>query len=44
MPCEVVLLKVFFFKMAAVAMETVKKLKKVKSTKMIIADYSQNRN
>ena len=44
MPCEVVLLKVYFFKMAAVAMETAKMLKKIKNTKMIIAGYSPNRN
>jgi hypothetical protein len=30
--------------MAAVAMETVKMLKKIKNTKMIIAGYLQNRN
>ena len=44
MPCEVVLLRVDFFKMAAVAMETAKMLKKMKNTKMIIAGYSPNRN
>jgi hypothetical protein len=45
MPCEVVLLRVDFFKMAAVAMETAKMLKKkLKNTKMIIAGYSPNRN
>jgi hypothetical protein len=45
MPCEVVSLRVdFFFKMAAVGMETVKMLKKMKNTKMIIAGYSPNRN
>jgi hypothetical protein len=44
MPCEVVLLRVDFFKMAAVAMEMAKMLKKLKNTKMIIADYSPNRN
>ena len=33
MPCEVVLLKVDFFKMAAVAMETAKMLKKLKTQK-----------
>ena len=45
MPCEVVLLRFDFFKMAAVAMETTKMLKKT-NTKMIIADYrySPNRN
>jgi hypothetical protein len=32
MPCEVVLLSVDFFKMAAVAMETAKMLKKIKKT------------
>jgi hypothetical protein len=31
-------------KMAAVAMETTKMLKKLKNTKMIIAGYSPNRN
>jgi hypothetical protein len=31
MPCEVVLLRVDFFKMAAVAMETAKMLKKIKT-------------
>ena len=36
MPCEVVLLGVDFFKMAAVAMETVKMLKKIKNTKVKI--------
>jgi hypothetical protein len=41
MPCEVVLVRVDFFKMAAVAMETAKMLK---NTKMIIAGYSANRN
>ena len=30
--------------MAAVAMETAKMQKKIKNTKMIIADYSPNRN
>jgi hypothetical protein len=42
MPCEVVLLRVGFFKMAAVAMETAKMLKKkkMKNTKMIITGYS----
>jgi hypothetical protein len=44
MPCEVVLLKVDFFKMAAIVMETAKMLKKLENTKMIIADYSPNRN
>jgi hypothetical protein len=44
MPCEVVLYRVDFFKMAAVAMETAKMLKKFKNTKMIIAGYSPNRN
>ena len=44
MPCEVVLLRVDFFKMAAVAMETAKMLKKMKNTKIIIAGYSPNRN
>jgi hypothetical protein len=34
----------FEFKMAAVAMETAKMLKKLKNTKMIIAGYSPNRN
>jgi hypothetical protein len=38
MPCEVVLIRVDFFKMAAVAMEM------AKNTKMIIAGYSPNRN
>jgi hypothetical protein len=33
MPCEVVLLRVDFFKMAAVAMETAKMLKKLKAQK-----------
>jgi hypothetical protein len=33
MPCEVVFLRVDFFKMAAVAMETVKMLKKLKTEK-----------
>jgi hypothetical protein len=33
-----------FSKMAAVAMETAKMLKKMKNTKMIIAGYSPNRN
>jgi hypothetical protein len=42
MPCEVVPLRVDFFKMAAVAMETAKMLKKLKNTKMIIAGYSPN--
>ena len=32
MPCEVELLSVDFFKMAAVAMETAKMLKKLKKT------------
>ena len=44
MPYEVVLLRVDFFKMAAVAMETAKTEKKFKNTKMIIAGYSPNRN
>jgi hypothetical protein len=44
MPCEVVLVRVDFFKMAAIAMETAKMLKKLKNTKMIIAGYSPNRN
>jgi hypothetical protein len=44
MPCEVVLLSVDFFKMAAVAMETAKMLKKLKNTKRIIVGYSPNRN
>jgi len=44
MPCEVVLLRVDFFKMAAVAMEKAKMLKQMKSTKMITASYSPNRN
>jgi hypothetical protein len=43
MPCEVVLSRVDFFKMAAVAMETTK-TQKNKNTKMIIADYSPNKN
>jgi hypothetical protein len=33
MPCEVVLLRVDFFKMAAVAMEMAKMLKKLKTQK-----------
>jgi hypothetical protein len=44
MPCEVVLLRVDFFKMTAVAMEMAKMLKKIKNTKMTIAGYSPNRN
>jgi hypothetical protein len=44
MPCEVVLLRVDFFKMAAITMETAKMLKTIKNTKMIIAGYSPNRN
>ena len=44
MPCEVVLLGVDFLKMALVAMEMGKMLKKMKNTKMIIAGYSPNRN
>ena len=44
MPCEVVLLRVDLFKMAAVAMEMAKMLKKTKNTKIIIAGYSPNRN
>jgi hypothetical protein len=39
MPCEVVPLRVDFSKMAAVAMETAKILKKMKNTKMIIAAH-----
>jgi hypothetical protein len=44
MPCEVVPLMVDFFKMAAIAMETAKMLKKGKNTKITIAGYSPNRN
>jgi hypothetical protein len=44
MPCEVVLYRIVFFKMAPVAMETAKNAKKLKNTKMIIAGYSPNRN
>jgi hypothetical protein len=33
MPCEVELLRVDFFKMAAIAMETVKMQKKIKTQK-----------
>jgi hypothetical protein len=44
MPCEVVPLRVDFFKMPAVDMETAKMLKKMKNTKMIIAGYLPNRN
>jgi hypothetical protein len=44
MPCEVVRKRVDLFKMAAVAMETAKVLKKIKNTKKIIAGYSPNRN
>jgi hypothetical protein len=44
MPCEVVPLRVDFSKMAAVAMETAKMLKKMKNRKKIIAGYSPNRN
>jgi hypothetical protein len=44
MPYEVLPLGIDFFKMAAVAMETAKMLKKLKNTKMIIAGYSPNRN
>ena len=44
MPCEVVPLRVDFSKMAAVAMEMAKMLKKMKNTKKIIAGYSPNRN
>jgi hypothetical protein len=33
MPCEIVLLRIDFFKMAAVAMETAKMLKKLKTQK-----------
>jgi hypothetical protein len=36
MPCEVVLLRVYFFKMAADAMETAKMLKNLKNTGMIM--------
>jgi hypothetical protein len=41
MPCEVVPLRVDFSKMAAVAMETAKMLKKMKNTKMIIKCVGQ---
>jgi hypothetical protein len=34
MPCEIVLFKVDFFKMAAVAMETAKMLKNLKTQKL----------
>jgi hypothetical protein len=44
MPCEVVPLRVDFSKMAAIAMETAKMLKKMENTKMIVAGYSSNRN
>jgi hypothetical protein len=44
MLCEVVLYRVDLFKMAAVAMETTKMLKKIKNTNMIIAGYSPNGN
>jgi hypothetical protein len=48
MPCEVVLLRVDFFKMAAIAMEMAKNFWqnaiKFKNTKMIRAGYSPNRN
>jgi hypothetical protein len=44
MPWEVVPVMVDFFKIAAVAMEAAKMLKKMKNTKMIIAGYSPNRN
>ena len=44
MPCEVVPLRVDFSNMAAVAMEMVEMLKKMKNTKIIIAGYSPNRN
>ena len=44
MLCEVVLLMIDFFKMAAVAMEMAKMIKQIKKTKMIIAGYSPNRN
>ena len=44
MPCDVVPLSVIFFKMAAVAMETAKMLKKLKTPKMTIVCYSPNRN
>jgi hypothetical protein len=37
-------LRVDFFKMAAVAMETTKSIKKIQNTKMIIAGYSPNRD
>jgi hypothetical protein len=37
-------LRVDFFKMAAVAMETAKMVKNLKTQKMIIAGYSLNRN
>jgi hypothetical protein len=33
MPCEIVLLRIDFFKMAAIAMETAKMLKKLKTQK-----------
>jgi hypothetical protein len=39
-----VLLRVDFFKMAAVAMEMTKMQKKMKNVKMVIAGYSPNRN
>ena len=41
MPFEVVPLRVDFSKMAAVAMETTKMLKKMKNTKMIIAGQTE---
>jgi hypothetical protein len=41
MPCEVVPLRVDFSNLAAVAMKMAKMLKKMKNTKMIIADYSR---
>jgi hypothetical protein len=44
MPCEVVRKRFDFFKMAAIAMEMAKMVKKMKNTKMIIAGYSPNRN
>jgi hypothetical protein len=44
MPCEVVLIRVDFFKMAAVAMKTAKMLKNRKNIKIIIAGYSPKRN
>jgi hypothetical protein len=44
MSCEVVPLRVDYSKVAAVAKETAKILKKMISAKMIIAGYSPNRN